>query len=123
MRFEQPIPIHFPNQPHLILLILGLSFRTNVRNLRMIVEISPFGRNDRRDCHSKCGRKSDPFLDSHKKSTHFCEEPFLMGGNLQAGKITRLFIHDAAGFRQGRVFLFFRQQGFDFRIVLLRHLR
>ena len=35
-----------PGPPYL--LVLGLSFRTNVRNLRMIVEISPFGRNDRK---------------------------------------------------------------------------
>ena len=34
---------------YLTLLLLGLSFRTNVRNLKMIVEISPFGRNDKRD--------------------------------------------------------------------------
>ena len=35
-----------PGLPYL--LVLGLSFRTNVRNLRMMVEISPFGRNDRK---------------------------------------------------------------------------
>ena len=40
--------LHYPDQSYLCFLILGLSFRTNVRNLRMIVEISPFGRNDRK---------------------------------------------------------------------------